>query len=52
MYSAYADAVKVWNMEAPKLMYTIDKSPRLVFDMKVTDEYLYIAENYQALVNL
>ena len=52
LYTGYADSVKAWDMETPKLWYVLDKTPRTIHDLQVTDEYLYVSENYQSLLDI
>lgn len=39
-------------METPKLRYVLDKTPRAIHDLQVTEEYLYVSENYQSLLDI
>ena len=46
LYTGYADSVKVWDLETPKLWFVFDKTPRAIQDLQVTEDYLYVCENY------
>ena len=45
VFAAHSDSLKIWDLEAPRLIQSVLKPSRLVCDIKVDSEYAYVLES-------